>query len=64
MDRVFKKFDNFAEADRAEDQYYMEMSPNKRVELLLELVSQYGTIFGESSEGFERVFRVAPLEES
>lgn len=64
MKRIGKKFNSLQEADRAEDEYYQNLSPNRRVEILLELIAQHGSLFDESTEGFERVFRVVPLSES
>lgn len=63
MEKVFKKFDSFADADHAEDEYYARLSPNERVQILLDLVAQYGTLFDGTPERFERVFRVIPLNE-
>lgn len=64
MEKVYQKFDSLADADRADDEYYASLSPNERVEILLELVAQYGTLFDATSERFERVFKITPLEES
>lgn len=64
MQRIGHKYRSFAEADRAEDQYYSSLTGNERVALLLELVRQYRESIGEAAEGFERVFRVTTLEES
>lgn len=64
MKRFGQKFDSFEEAERAEDLYYKSLSPDERVNLLLELISQYRKAFDGTPEGFERVFRVTTLEES
>jgi len=62
MEKVWKKYNSFEEADRAEDEYYSSLSPDQRVAILLELVARYGKLFGGTSAGFERIFRVARLE--
>ena len=64
MEKVAQVFQSPEEADRTEDEYYKNLSPNERVDLLLQLVNQYQTAFDGSSKGFERVFRVTTLEES
>ena len=64
MERFGQKFNSLEEADLAEDQYYKSLSPNERVDLLLELVAQYRIAFNGTAERFERVFRLTSLEES
>lgn len=64
MERVFKKFESFEDADRADDEYYSQLSPDQRVDILLELVSNYRSLYDGTTEGFARVFRVVNLKES
>jgi hypothetical protein len=63
MEKVGQKFDSLSAADDAEDLYYKNMSPNDRVNLLLQLVALHQDAFHGSTKGFERVFRVTALEE-
>jgi hypothetical protein len=63
MEKIGKQFSSFAEAEQAEDYYYKSLTPDQRVNLLLELVAQHSNLFNGTSERFERVFRVAPLQE-
>ena len=53
--RVFHGFD---EAQRAEDEYYAALTPQERLEILLDLIAAYRESVGEAAEGFERVYRV------
>ncbi len=64
MKPLGQKFDSLQSADRAEDDYYRNLSPDERVDLLLELVEQYRAAFDGTAEGFERVFRLTSLEQS
>lgn len=64
MKDLGQKFESLEAADRAEDVFYKNLSPNERVELPLQLVAQYREVQNGSAERFERVFRVVPLEES
>lgn len=64
MKKTGEKFASLEEADEAEHQYYRNLTPDARVEILLELVARYWSGADGTSEGFEKVFRLAPLEES
>ena len=60
MEKRIRKFSNPGEADAADRTYYQSLTPEQRIDILLELV-QRGN--GESSEGFKRVCRVIKREE-
>ena len=62
MERVAQIFTSFADADRADEEYYAALAPSERVEILLALVERYRSSFGEAAERFERVCRVAELD--
>lgn len=64
MEGFGKKSQSLEEADRQEDDYYRNLSPDDRVALLLQIVAQYRENLDETSDRFERVFRVTTLEES
>ena len=64
MEKVVKVFGSFEEADRADDEYYASLSPQERVDLLLDLIATYRESLGEAGQRFERVYRVVELSES
>lgn len=64
MDKVVKMFDSFEEADRADVEYYASLTPQQRVDLLLDIVAAYRESLGEAGQRFERVYRVVKLSES
>ena len=59
MDYTVRKFDSFEAADKADREYYRSLTPEQRVEILLELVETYSNA---SAKGFERVYRFVKLE--
>ncbi len=63
MERVIRVFDDFAAADEADRWEYASLTPEQRLEILLDLVARYRESFGEAGEGFERVFRVVELSQ-
>jgi hypothetical protein len=63
MERVARTFGSFADADAADLAYYAAMSPQQRVDLLLDLIAAYQESVGEAAQGLARVCRVAHLTE-
>lgn len=61
MDRVVRTFQSFEDADRADDQFYAELAPEQRLEVLLELIERHRSSLGEVAKRFERVHRVTEL---
>ena len=59
MDYTVRKFDSFEAAEKADREYYRSLTPEQRVEILLELVETYSNA---SVEGFQRVYRFVKLE--
>ena len=57
-------FNSFKDADRADDEYYMSLSPEKRVDVLLELITRYHQAEYETPQRFARVYRVTELSQS
>jgi hypothetical protein len=41
MEKTIQIFQAFAEAEKAEKEYYRSLSPEKRIEILLELRAQW-----------------------
>jgi hypothetical protein len=64
MDKVLRAFRSFDEADRADEQYYAALTPQERVEILLDLIAKHRESLGEAAERFERVYRVVELSQS
>lgn len=64
MQKVLKVFNSFEEADRADDEYYASLSPQERVDILLDLVAAYRESLGETGQRLERVYRVVELSQS
>lgn len=63
MDRVGKVFRSFDEADAADDQFYADLTPEERLDLLLELVERHRSDLGEAASRLERVHRVIELSQ-
>jgi hypothetical protein len=62
MEKVITILGSFEEADRAEREYYRRLSPQERLEILLELNDRWlGTGDAETSQGLERVYRITEL---
>jgi hypothetical protein len=61
VERVVQVFRSLEEADRADDQYYADLTPAERLEILLDLVERYRSSLGEAAEPIERVCRVVEL---
>jgi hypothetical protein len=59
--RVFK---SFKDAEKADAEYYASLSPDARVNILLDLMAQQREPHGESAERLERVYRVVQLRKS
>jgi hypothetical protein len=64
MQRVARVFLTFEEAERADDQFYADLTPQERLDMLLELIARHRSALGESAERFERVHRVIELSRS
>ena len=64
MERIVKVHDSFAAAERADDEYYASLSPEERVDILLDLIAQYRESLGEAASRLERVCRVVDLSQS
>jgi hypothetical protein len=61
VERVVQVFRSFEEADRADDQFYANLTPAERLEILLDLVERYRSSLGQATERLERVYRVVEL---
>lgn len=64
MDFSIRRFETLSEADSAEAEYYASLTPEERLNILLELIEMYRSNQGEDSERLERVYRVDELSRS
>ena len=53
-----KVFRSFEEAEQADRDFYRSLTPEQRIEILLQLIAQHGP-----RARLERVFRISKLEE-
>ena len=61
MDRVVQIFRSFEEADQADDQFYADLAPEERLDMLLELVERHRSALGETASRLERVHCITEL---
>ncbi len=61
VERVARVFDNFADADNADEQHYAQLSSVERIDILLDLIERYQECHGQAAARFERVYRVVEL---
>jgi hypothetical protein len=64
MERVARVFGSFADADLADDAFYADLTPEARLDLLLELIERERSALGQTAERFERVHRIVELSQS
>lgn len=58
MDKVVRKFGSFAEAEKADREYYRSLTGQQRLDILLELIASARDAENEEAKGFERVWRI------
>lgn len=63
-ERTLQVFDSFEAAEEADRAYYASLPPQKRLDVLLELVARHQEAHGEAADRFERVYRVVELPRS
>ena len=63
MQKTGRIFHSFAESEKAEKEYYLSLTPEERMDILLELVAQAAQE-NEAAKGFERVYRIVELSKS
>lgn len=59
VEKVVKKFENFAEAGKADIEFYRSLTGEQRLEILLELITRGNA---NASQRLERVYRIIELE--
>lgn len=63
MEKVVRIFRSHEEADLADDEYFRKLTPQQRLDIMLELVWR-GRRHDEAGERLERVFRITKLSRS
>jgi hypothetical protein len=62
MERVVRKFASHVEADEADREYYLSLTPQQRMDIMLELVRRYQEGFGnEVAKGLQRIYCIRRL---
>lgn len=61
MKRVARKFNSFRESEQADRRYYLSLTPEERLDILLDLIAAYRDGLDEAAKGFERVHRIVEL---
>jgi hypothetical protein len=64
MERAVAKFSSHQEAERATLEYYRSLTPEQRLDILLELIEASRKEGDAASERFERVYRIVKLSQS
>jgi hypothetical protein len=49
---VAQVFHSFADAERADEEYYANLAPQERVDILRDLIDSYRSCLGEAAAGF------------
>ena len=63
-ERELRTYQSLSEAAQADREYYASLTPKQRLDLLLEIIANHRTQFGEAAERLERVYRVTQLSRS
>jgi hypothetical protein len=61
MEKVIRKFHSFAEAEKADREYYRSLTPEQRLEILFDMVATRHR--HEPEQRLERVCRIVKLQE-
>jgi len=61
MERTVAKFSSHQEAEQATLEYYRSLTPEQRLDILLELIEASRKEGDAASERFERVYRIVKL---
>ena len=60
---VVRKFSSFAEADAYEDEYYASLTPQERLDILLELNSMlWDPNADDATTGLKRIYRIVEFK--
>jgi hypothetical protein len=64
MERTIQIFQSFDGADEADEAYYAGLLPQERLDILLNLITNYQESLGETATRLERVCQVVDLARS
>jgi len=64
MREELRIFSSFQEAEEADTAFYASLSPQERLDLLLDIIARHRESLGETAERFERVYRIIELSQS
>ena len=62
MERVVRIFNSHAEANAADREFYRRLTPQQRVDMLLELVAANLEETGQADVEFKRVYRIVRFD--
>lgn len=63
MEKVVQKFNSFEESEKAEKEYYLNLTPRERMQILFELNSRWPQQDdADSIPGCKRVYRIIKLQ--
>ena len=62
--KTIRIFHSHEEADRADREYYESLTPQQRIDIMLELSARFRETLGEAGERLERVYRITQLGRS
>jgi hypothetical protein len=63
MRKVVHQFSSFKQASEADRRYYRQLTPEERLDILLDLIATYRNEQDEAATEFKRVYRVIRLGE-
>jgi hypothetical protein len=61
MQKTLQLFHSFDDAERADDEYYASLTPQQRLDILLDLIAAHREFAGETATRLERVCRLTQL---
>ncbi len=61
--KTVQRFGSFAESDRATRRYYASLTPEQRLDILLDLIAVQRGDEDEAAQRLQRVYRIAKLGE-
>jgi hypothetical protein len=58
MEKIIRRYASYQEAEQADLEYYRNLTPDQRMNILFELTERHRQENDEPSEGFARVYRI------
>lgn len=63
LNGAVRVFTSFQAAEDADDRFYAQLTPEERLDMLLELTERERSALGEAASRFERVHRIVELSQ-